>query len=63
MHILYSLLVEFPVAFSQVSSVVVENGMSTLVCLSADTSLTEIPIAVYLSTVDGTAIGELLLLS
>ena len=33
--------------------------MTTTVCLSGDPSLTEIPISLLLSTVDGTAVGEL----
>ena len=35
--------------------------MTTTVCLSADPSLTEIPISFLLSTADGTAVGELFL--
>ena len=53
--------VEFGVGFSQVSSLAVETDMTTTVCLSADPSLTEIPISLLLSTVDGTAVGELFL--
>ena len=35
--------------------------MTTTVCLSADSSLTEIPISFLLSTVEGSAVGKLFL--
>ena len=56
-YVLFS--AELYVAFDQRSTSVVEGDSVASVYVSADTSLTEIPIRVLLISSDGTATGEL----
>ena len=49
---------ELYVAFDQASISIVEGGPVANVCVSVNTSLTEIPIGVLLTSSDDTAIGE-----